>query len=503
MIDLTGCQRLHGDEVVLMQRIRTGLARLGIHARLAVADTIGAAWATARFGGKAATSTGRHGTPVIEGEPGVRRIAPGRTAEAIASMPVAALRITCAAVDELAQVGIETIDQLRRVPRRELAGRGGGWRDGGLLARLDQALGRRPERIDPIVPPMRPSVARVFDGPVVQPEAIVLAVRELLGDLVRQLESLECGVTRLDLRFDCPDVEPQRFHCSLGVPTRSMHHLWSMLTPRLERVHLDFGVEGIDMQATRIARLHQRQTDWTGETGVGARSPLVGTGSGGGGAASAVPVELDAATRRRQEHALGQLVDTLVDRLGPDRVLRRQAVDTHVPEQSMETRPAAESRLVDLLAPPATVGAVPERDAEETAPGWGPIVENAEGIRPEDARDPSQPTPGHRRPSRLLPVPEPAEVTTGPSGLPRRVRWRSNDHQIVRSIGPERITAPWWESRRERDGARGADPDRGQIVREYHRVQDGHGRWLWIFRREDPSVDIAAAPVWFVHGLWA
>ncbi|MEX2217976.1 MAG: hypothetical protein WD749_04385, partial [Phycisphaerales bacterium] len=45
--------------------------------------------------------------------------------------------------------------------------------------------------------------------------------------------------------------------------------------------------------------------------------------------------------------------------------------------------------------------------------------------------------------------------------------------------------------------------------RDYYRVRDDGGQWLWIFR-EAPLVPVRAArparvlaPRWFIHGLWA
>ena len=50
-IDVTGCAHLHGGEAAMLADILRRLGQGGIAARAAVADTPGAAWALARYGG--------------------------------------------------------------------------------------------------------------------------------------------------------------------------------------------------------------------------------------------------------------------------------------------------------------------------------------------------------------------------------------------------------------------------------------------------------------------
>ena len=494
LLDLTGCHRLHGDERMVLSRVEAGLRGLGLRVRGAIAGTIGAAWAMARHGGG-----DRDGGEAGSDMAGMV-VASGQEAAALDPLPVEALRIDAAAIDQLAQVGIETIGQLRRVPRAELVGRGGGWREQGLLTRLDQAFGTRSERIAPIAPPVRPRWERIFAGPVVQPEAIVLAMRELVEELVTDLERLECGVLRLRVECRCPDVASQTFELRFGQATRRRRHLWSMLAPRLERVHLDHGVDSVHMEAMRIARITAHQIDCDGLAG-GAAVPREG----------GAPTAWDAAATAA---AMGELIDTLVDRLGPDRVLGMRATDSHVPEQAGEPFPLAEHAWPSASPSPAP----PARAAT-------PAADSRPPHRWRHAADPQGPglgSPAHRRPPQLLRVPEPLEVLdSGPHTVaaadspassctlpgcpapPNCIRWRGAEHRLVAAIGPERLSAPWWEARRLAGGGRGADPGVGLLMREYYRVQDADGRWWWIFHRRDASaVDHASPPRWFMHGSW-
>jgi protein ImuB len=55
-------------------------------------------------------------------------------------------------------------------------------------------------------------------------------------------------------------------------------------------------------------------------------------------------------------------------------------------------------------------------------------------------------------------------------------------HGVRQCFGPERIAGAWWRGER--------------FVRDYYRLQDESGRWLWVFRER-------FAGRWFVHGWWS
>src|SRR6185312_16810217 len=74
LLDMTGGAHLFGGEGALVQDIERRLEAAGVFSRAAMADSAGAAWALARFGED-------------------RIAAPGRTREALADLPVEALRL--------------------------------------------------------------------------------------------------------------------------------------------------------------------------------------------------------------------------------------------------------------------------------------------------------------------------------------------------------------------------------------------------------------------------
>jgi protein ImuB len=73
-----------------------------------------------------------------------------------------------------------------------------------------------------------------------------------------------------------------------------------------------------------------------------------------------------------------------------------------------------------------------------------------------------------------------------PDKPPSFIQWRGKNLKIITGIGPERIAPEWWG----RSLAQGEG-----VTRDYFKVQDECGRWLWVFR--DPITQ-----TWFLHGMW-
>jgi protein ImuB len=307
LAEITGCQRLYHGEINLLRTLRDRLTRRRIHCTVAAAPTFGAAWALARFQGEPLVIADAEDLP-----------------ERLDPLPVAALRVEPDVVAELALLGIESIGQLRRLPRRDLPARYGE----DLVLRLDQALGYALETIQPVRPRPPVRVQRLFNGPVKQLEAIQQAARLLLADLAAALLQHERGARRIDVVVDRSDLPEERFSLTVSHPTHDARHLAALLAPRLERLQMGFGVEAITLLARDTAALAHEQA---GDARLGA----------------------DLAWRRH-EQAAAQLVDTLGNRLGRSAVQRIVAGESHVPEQVFRHQPAA-----DPAPPPREVCLVP------------------------------------------------------------------------------------------------------------------------------------------------
>jgi len=100
-IDVAGSAHLFQGEASLLEDLCKRLKAAGIASKAAVADTPGCAWALARYSDTTIAS-------------------PGRTSEAIASLPVASLRLSKGTVSSLHEVGIERVAHLASKPRASL-----------------------------------------------------------------------------------------------------------------------------------------------------------------------------------------------------------------------------------------------------------------------------------------------------------------------------------------------------------------------------------------------
>jgi len=291
MLDIAGCQHLFGGEREQVRKIDRVLCKWGIQPRLAVAPTVGCAWAVARFGKER-----------------VSWIAEENIEAAMSPLPIQALRIHPKIIEALADVGIERIEHLWSLPRDELVARFGN----DLIRRLDQATGAVDETISPLQPGQPIEASRQFDGPVKRIEIIELALRKLLTDLMENLRNKEKGVLALAFELRRVDVQPVGLTIRLTHPNRDHKHLWSLLGPRLERVNLGFGVEEIVLRAVRTAPLPTRQASFLREAPGG---------------------------DSHDHDALGELVDRFADRLGVSAVTRVQAAETYVPERAFVHAP--------------------------------------------------------------------------------------------------------------------------------------------------------------------
>lgn len=91
--------------------------------------------------------------------------------------------------------------------------------------------------------------------------------------------------------------------------------------------------------------------------------------------------------------------------------------------------------------------------------------------------------PSYRiRPVQLIDPPRRIQVSVViPGESPVTFRMGQQSHRILRSEGPERLTAEWWRDRSARWASR-----------DYYRIDDERGLRFWIFR--DPQDH------WFLHG---
>lgn len=292
LLDLRGCLEVHGGAPRLRERIARAFARRGIEHACCMDACAGAA---------AARATAHAIELSASRTPGAALRVP------LDRLAIESLRIGADACAALREVNVRSVGELRAIGRAALADRFGPT----VGMRLDQASGARAWDFVPIPHPDPPRAAFEFASPCACPEATARATRHALEDLCTALAARARGVRALTVRMERAGLPAVRGTVHLGVPTRDAAHLWAVLRPRVERMHLGRhelgqGVERIALVALRTGRVPD---------GMGALVPGVGTR--GMPAAPGGPGPADAARR-----ALGELVDQLAARLGDDAVRR-------------------------------------------------------------------------------------------------------------------------------------------------------------------------------------
>lgn len=397
VIEATGAAHLHGGEASMLQDMIAKLADARVTAHAAIADSWGAAHALARFVAK----------PIL--------IAPAETScDMLCDLPIASLRLPPDLVASLRRLGFDRIGDLADQPRAPLALRFGPQ----LHRRLDQAMGRLAEAIVAARPPDLIEVQRNFAEPIGAAETLARYTGKLVAELCTLLEAKGLGARRLDLVFHRVDAQAQAIRVGTASPVRSPKRLTRLLCDRIETIDPGFGVELMTLCVTLAEPFG--------------------------------PKQLASLLADEPETDISDLIDTIANRVGHERLYRVTSIASDVPERAIGRISAA--------APP-------------TVANW----------------------PDHwPRPARLLPSPEPIEtVALLPDHPPVSFKWRGIRRRVKRADGPERVFGEWWKRDAELVS-----------VRDYFRIEDDAGERFWVFRAGDGEDRATGSHRWFLHGIF-
>jgi protein ImuB len=410
--------------------------------RAGCADTLGAAYALARF------AMPPDGSGVIA--------PPGETRHILAPLPVAALRLDADAVRLLERLGLRRIGQLYGLPRSALERRFRSLRRRGapnaetvatVLLRLDQALGLFAEPRAPLTE-AADFIARLpFSDPLLTAAGIEAALERLCCDLAGMLAEAGVGGRRFRLALYRSDGTLGEVAIGTSTPCRDEAHMRRLLIETIAPGDAGFGIDLMTLDATEVRRLEATQEG------------LAASGD-------------DARAR-----AAAQLVDRLSGRLGRDRVMRLMPRASHIPEAAQKRAPVLGARQAKMPTVHATVAF------------------SFDSRRPAFLLDPPEPI------EVLAAVPEGAPALITWRRVRRRIVRAEGPERIAPAwwaayfpSAPEAVSAPaptrdyyqieeaggarYWVFRAglydtERDGAEGEDDDDGR----------------------------AGVPRWFIHGL--
>ncbi|MGH7028943.1 MAG: Y-family DNA polymerase, partial [Stellaceae bacterium] len=289
-IEITGSAHLWGGEAALAADLAARLDRQGLACRIAVADTLGAAWALARF-----APAGERDVILPAGE----------MRAGLAALPVEALRLNPATAQGLRRVGLKQVGDLYAMPRAALVHRFGE----GVARRLDQARGDLPEPLSPLGEAPVRRVRLSFAEPIADPADLARAAERLAADLVHRLAREGAGARRLDLAFHRVDGRVERIVLGTARPSRDPHHLAALFKERLDTIDPGLGIEDAILAAFAVEPLAPEQIGFAGFSGP--HSDPKGMGGG-----------------------IAPLLDRLGNRLGFEALFRIEANQSHIPERA-------------------------------------------------------------------------------------------------------------------------------------------------------------------------
>lgn len=229
IIDTTGCPHLWGGEEKYLLHIQDRLNSLGYTARMAMAGTIGGAWAITHYG--------RHLTIVQN----------GYEADALLQLPPQSLRIEEETAERLHKLGLKQINNFIGMPRHVLFRRFGN----DFITRLEQALGKINEIIQPveIIPPY--TVRLNCLEPIVTLAGIEIALQQLLENLCKRLHQEQKGIRTLVFKTFRTDGKQQQLIIGTNSPSSNTQHLFKLFALKFETIEPGLGIELFVLEATK------------------------------------------------------------------------------------------------------------------------------------------------------------------------------------------------------------------------------------------------------------
>ncbi|MEO5891899.1 MAG: DNA polymerase Y family protein [Ferruginibacter sp.] len=314
ILDVTGCVHLWGGEQPYLDHIIARLNGFGYEVKAAMADTVGAAWAIARFG---------QGNFIIDS---------GGQTTAMLSLPATALRLGPGVLELLQKLGLRQVKNIIGLPRAALGRRFGKE----LITRLDQAMGHEEEITSPVQPVEIYQERLPCLEPIVTATGIQVALQRLLEKLCASLQQVQKGLRRAV--FKCYRADGKIEKISIGTHRASYNeaHLFKLLELHIPSIEPASGIELFTLDALQIEDVSPLQEKiWEGTGGL-------------------------------QDTGLAELMDRLANKIGAGNIHRYLPDEHYWPERSIKTAlslceplpiawQANKLRPIQLLTPPEPI----------------------------------------------------------------------------------------------------------------------------------------------------
>ncbi len=281
----------------MLREIAQKLSGFSLTRRLALADSIGAAWAVAR-----------HGKDPIS------IIKEGDNRSAITSLPLAALRLEEPLVLRLKQLGLRKVAHLLNAPKAPLVSRFGPI----LTRRLHQSTGDEAEIFGPLFPPPEYQVRHPFEEPVLHLNALEAALDILAKKMEGLLKKDQKGARNMTVHIFRVDGHIERLSIGTSRLCQQADHITLLFHETLSRLHDDidtgFGIDLMTIAAYDVEFMEEDQASLPEKKGTG-KSLSIPTSS----------------------QNIDQLVDRFGNRFGFDRVTKFTPAESYIPEKAFQT----------------------------------------------------------------------------------------------------------------------------------------------------------------------
>lgn len=206
------------------------------HIKLAIADTMGAAWALAHYSEKQIAK-------------------PKEQLQALLHLPPKALRLAAPTLERLAKLGFHNIDSFIHIAPSTLRRRFGDE----INLRISEALGHKPEAFEPITEP-HPYQERLHClEPITTAKGIEIAIENLLETLCGRLQKEDVGVRNAKLSAYRLDGKLQQISIGTNQPSINIKHLFKLFELKIKQIAPDLGIELFIMDVIEVEELTKHQ----------------------------------------------------------------------------------------------------------------------------------------------------------------------------------------------------------------------------------------------------
>ena len=370
LLNITGCAHLFGGEEAMAEVIRQELADKQIEARIGIADTKGAARAAAHFGQK-----------------NYCIVSAGKTKETLSRFPIDVLFVEDKTLFELKRLGIKHLGDLYPLKSADLVRRFGF----GLLRTYEKLLGSAADPVTPATAQPSFSARISFPDPIGLVDHVAEALNQLTAQVCKRLRDHAFGVRELRLSIYRADKEERHLDIGLARPTQDATPIIRQFALKIDKLDAGCGIDMMRLAATKAEPFK--------------------------------PIQKRFADVEKQNE-LDEILSTLGNHLGFDRVLRWEQVASHLPHRSFRFIEAVQRTKLS------------QWQANPTRPLMVYVGERVSVLNP-------------GRP-------------------PKSFEWRQRTYTTARAKGPERIGHEWWKGK-ESDS-----------VRDYWRIDSKEGLRLWL-----------------------